>query len=396
MSRGFYSTLPESPGLAALLREGRLVEAPADSWLACADVRGSTRAIAEGRYKDVNLAGAACITSILNACGRADLPFVFGGDGALLLVPDASREAARSALAGTVRMARDALRLELRAGLVPLAALRAAGSDLRVGRVRMSDGFHQAAFLGGAAALADSWLKTCDPRVEPVAAAGREGAADFSGLECRWRGVRPAQGAVATLIVEARARDETARRAALASILREIETLLGLAAERRPVSAESLHLTLASAELDGEARVVSGRSPAPRPTRWRVRAETAVGRFMMKRGLRVFGADWGRYKRDAAANTDFEKLDDALRMVVAASPEAVGRLRALLDAEVAASRAWYGLAVSEECRMTCLVLVRGREHFHFVDGAGGGYAAAAAALKAAKARATAAPRFAGP
>jgi hypothetical protein len=60
------------------------------------------------------------------------------------------------------------------------------------------------------------------------------------------------------------------------------------------------------------------------------------------------------------------------------------RLRAKLDAAVAAGRIWYGLDVSEECRMTCLVFVRGRQHFHFVDGSGGGDAATATALKAAK------------
>ncbi len=378
----FYQSLAESDGLDALLRDGHLARAPDDCLLACADVRGSTQAIAEGRYKEVNLAGAACITAVLNACERAELPFIFGGDGAVLLLRAEDGARARAALAGTVRMVREALRLELRAGLVRLSDLRAAGAELRVGRVLMSAGFRQAAFLGGATSLAERWLKAGDARVDLIEASRRDQAADFTGLECRWRGVRPSQGGVVALIVEARAMGETERRATLAAMLQEVQAILGETAERRPVSESTLHLSLAGEDLSGEARVVSGNPSPSWRHRWRVLLETAVGRFIMARGLRVFGADWGRYKADAAANTDFEKLDDALRMVVAASPDALGRLRARLDAAEAAGRIWYGLEASEECRMTCLVFVRGREHFHFVDGAEGGYAAAAAALKA--------------
>jgi hypothetical protein len=107
----------------------------------------------------------------------------------------------------------------------------------------------------------------------------------------------------------------------------------------------------------------------------------------MARGIKARGVDWGVYKTEVAANTDFEKLDDALRMVVAADPSGLARLRTRLDEAVTEGRIWYGLQVAEECRMTCLVFVRGTEHFHFVDGASGGYAAAASALKASKAAA---------
>ena len=44
-----------------------------ENWLiAIGDVVGSTPAIAAGRYKDVNLAGAATIAAIQNACPGAD------------------------------------------------------------------------------------------------------------------------------------------------------------------------------------------------------------------------------------------------------------------------------------------------------------------------------------
>ena len=79
-----------------------------------------------------------------------------------------------------------------------------------------------------------------------------------------------------------------------------------------------MKLAREAAELVGEAKVKAGR---PNPSWWRrwvVRFETAVGRLIMARKVKFAGVDWGRYKDDAAANTDFEKLDDALRMVVTA------------------------------------------------------------------------------
>jgi hypothetical protein len=54
-----------------------------------ADVKGSTEAVRAGRYKDVNLVGAACITAALNVTRDLDLPYAFGGDGATVLIaPD--------------------------------------------------------------------------------------------------------------------------------------------------------------------------------------------------------------------------------------------------------------------------------------------------------------------
>ena len=62
-----------------------------------ADIVQSTKAIAENRYKAVNMAGAAVIVAITNALAGRDFPFVFGGDGASFAVSaaDAARRGAR-------------------------------------------------------------------------------------------------------------------------------------------------------------------------------------------------------------------------------------------------------------------------------------------------------------
>ena len=116
---------------------------PDDWMLATADIVGSTKAIEAGRYKTVNMAGASVISALLNALGRQDLPFVFGGDGALVAFPGSALEIARNALAAVQRWVADELDLTLRAAIVPIKDIRAQGLDVRVARFQASEAlFH--------------------------------------------------------------------------------------------------------------------------------------------------------------------------------------------------------------------------------------------------------------
>ncbi len=95
---GTISSLSEFEGVA----EPRNYTPLPETWLlANTDIVGSTMAIEGGGYKSVNMAGASVISALVNATGRRDLPFVFGGDGALVAVPGDTLEVTRNALAAT-------------------------------------------------------------------------------------------------------------------------------------------------------------------------------------------------------------------------------------------------------------------------------------------------------
>src|SRR4051812_49640451 len=112
-----------------------LYSALPDDWsIGIADIVESTKAIAEARYKAVNMAGAAVIAAVTNALEGREFPFVFGGDGASFAVSPDDLELAREALAATARWVQDDLNLSMRVALVPVAALRAQGLDVRVAR----------------------------------------------------------------------------------------------------------------------------------------------------------------------------------------------------------------------------------------------------------------------
>jgi hypothetical protein len=74
--------------------------APDDWLLAVTDVESSTRAVETGRYQFVNLIGAAGIAAVRNVCRGETIPFLFGGDGAVLLIPHLPSSVVIAARAG--------------------------------------------------------------------------------------------------------------------------------------------------------------------------------------------------------------------------------------------------------------------------------------------------------
>src|SRR5580693_5942374 len=97
----FYSGIAVFRGISSLMDPALYSPLP-DDWSICiAYIVESTTAIAEKRYKAVNMAGASVIAAVTNALEGREFPFVFGGDGASFAVAPADLERAREALAAT-------------------------------------------------------------------------------------------------------------------------------------------------------------------------------------------------------------------------------------------------------------------------------------------------------
>jgi len=148
-SERFYGSIAVFRGFGKLMDPTLYSPLPDDWSIGVADIVESTRAIAEARYKAVNMAGAAVIASVTNALDGREFPFVFGGDGASFAVSPDDLARAREALAATAIWVKDDLDLELRVALVPVAAVRAQGLDVRVARFGPSPNLSYAMFSGG-------------------------------------------------------------------------------------------------------------------------------------------------------------------------------------------------------------------------------------------------------
>ncbi len=158
-SDDFLRMLPAIERFADVTEAAFYAEVPEDFHVVLTDVRGSTRAIEAGRYRCVNAVGVASIVAVRNATPDLELPYVFGGDGATLLVPESRRAVCEAALRGVRRLARETFELELRVGVVPVRELRAAGHRLEVARFRVSQNVHLAMLRGKGVAEAERWVK---------------------------------------------------------------------------------------------------------------------------------------------------------------------------------------------------------------------------------------------
>ena len=188
---GFYGRIPVFRGFASLMDPALYSPLPDDWSIGVADIVESTRAIAEARYKAVNMAGAAVISAVTNALDGREFPFVFGGDGASFAVSPDDLDRAREALAATAAWVRDDLNLAMRVALVPVAAVRAQGLDVRVARFGPSPNLSYAMFSGGGLGWAEAAMKRGEFAIE-VAPPGTQ--PDLTGLSCRFEEIPAARG----------------------------------------------------------------------------------------------------------------------------------------------------------------------------------------------------------
>lgn len=378
----FYDDLPVLDDFAEVAHPSHYTPVPEDWVVAVGDVRDSTGAIEEGKYKQVNVVGASIIAGILNAIGHRSVPYTFAGDGAALCVPGPHEEAVRQALSGTRRMAREAFGLRLDVGVVPVADLVAHGHDVMVGRFRLSDAIVQAVFMGGGLFRAEEWVKA-DPDGPYGVPAAVNGSADFHGLQCRWEDVPSHREEIVALLVRASGPTLQDNASIYEDLIGTLRSIYG-GEDRRPVLHSQLQLQLSPSSLPTEQRLRTHDASWLQRLLYRPRAwmETAVGRVLMATGWSTQSTNWGNYKEDLAAHTDFRKMDGTLRQVLAGTRPQREQLDAYLQEQYERGGLVYGLDVSDAAMITCLVFQNEKEHVHFVDGADGGYAHAARALKA--------------
>ena len=193
-----------------------------DDWtIGVADIVESTKAIAAQRYKAVNMAGAAVIAAVTNALQGREFPFVFGGDGASFAVSPSDLAAAREALAATAGWVRDDLELAMRVALVPVAAIRANGLDVRVARFGPSANLSYAMFSGGGLGFAEAAMKRGEFAVAPAPAGTQP---DLTGLSCRFEEIPSARGLIlSVLVVPTQAADPLLFRQVIEDVIRLVE-----------------------------------------------------------------------------------------------------------------------------------------------------------------------------
>lgn len=371
----FYSAMAVFRGFANLMDPSLYRPVP-DGWLiGVADIVQSTKAIAENRYKAVNMAGAAVIASVTNALDNRDFPFAFGGDGASFAVSPQDADLAREALAATATWVKEDLGLTLRVALVPIDAIRAQDLDVRVARYAPSPHVSYAMFSGGGLAWAEAAMKRGEFTVMPAPAGAHP---DLTGLSCRFSEMPAERGLILSVLIVPASADGAAFRRLIEDIVALVEKSPGAG---RPIPHAGPHMRWPTPGANYEALAQRGGPLFMRLLS--VHAWTLFAFLLFRFGISAGGFVPQVYMQQVIENSDFRKYDDGLRMVLDCKSELADALERRLATAAAAGVARYGLHRQDAAMMTCFTLSASRpDHFHFVDGARGGYASAATALKA--------------
>lgn len=377
----FYSELEVFGRFDDFVEFSSYVPVPEDWVVMISDVRGSTRAIGEGRYKDVNMAGAASITAVLNVCGDIEVPFVFGGDGGTLVVPGALAGAAERALQELQAACGAIYGLELRIGAVPVGALRAQGTDVRIRKYALSPRNHLAMFAGGGLERADALLKSEAPdNPHLLPALKRAGAPDLTGLSCRWEPLRPKDGCMLTLMIQGRAGAGEGR--VLGETLSAMSDILGHGIrDAAPANRFSMRFKWPPKGAWTEIRSLVPVKGRLRSFLW-VMGTSLVQTWCEWFDRKAGDYDGAVYRDEVRANTDFRRYDGTLRTVLDVTPGQAAAIEDYLETGYRQGRLVYGSHRADSALMTCLVFNMSRsEHVHFIDGAGGGFTMAATGFK---------------
>lgn len=377
-SEAFFKNLPPFTTAEGTFQADAYQRAP-DGWhLALTDVRNSTDAISRGLYKTVNFVAASSIAALKNLCAPDQLPFLFGGDGAVVMIPPSHVERARVVLARLRGFIRREFALELRIGLLSVGDIRRAGANVLVGRYEPSPGNAFGAFLGGGVDLLETAVKGGDGALHAAAAIpdalDDRGDLDLSGLSCRWDELRSKHGRMMSIIA-------IGEIGVLDQVYSDAVKKAAAMGDPRPVRDETLAIRWPPKGYILEARARRKRVPLALASA-RVLAETLAAWFFISRNIPIGSFDPSAYRKSIIRNTDFSFFDNHLCFVLDCPTDSITSIRRELSRRAEAGEIRFGVHVSESALMTCLVTsAASGSHVHFVDGGDGGYTKAAESLK---------------
>lgn len=347
-----------------------------NNWLiVLTDIKGSTSAIEKGRYKDVNMVGAACITAVINTCKGVRIPFVFGGDGATFLIPPNYRDAVEKQLLGVARFSKKMHNLKLRSGIIPILEVEKAGKKIEVAKYIMDTGAYLAMFNGGGVSYADELLKSNNNFL--IQSSNNNIQPNLEGLSCRWHPIMPKGDTILSLLVMCvDTKNEL-------SIYNEINTYIAdiLGHAQNPINKKGMTYTWPGYETLRRSQMVWKQGNIVKNILEHIFLITLFN-IMERYSLKLPGLDVPQYTEEMIMNSDYKKFDDMLRMVIDCTKDQATKIIEFLEAKKTKNQIVYGTHYSKTALVTCfLESLQKDKHIHFVDGNDGGYALAAKELK---------------
>lgn len=375
-SSNFFLTLPSFNKFEELTEAKHYRPAPADWFLVLTDVEGSTKAIEEGRYRDINTLGAASITCVYNLLKGVSFPFVFGGDGATFLIPSEWITAVKDKLHDLKSHSKQALGLDLRVGTMSVRELIDAGQTVEVAKFQLHPRKSIALIRGGGLSWAEARIKN-EPKAYCLSTESQKTGVELTGLSCRWQPIHSRRGKILSLLIAPTDLQKSE------ATLKEVMEVFMRVFDRDLERANPIHTLNIEYKSLGQCI---------KDEKWFHFGEWGLNYFY--RLLEIFLCVWvfrlklfspfnaKAYLESIPTHSDYRKLDDTLRMTLDCSIPQAQRIADELEQLHQRGSIFFGIHESDSALMTCFVenLNEGG-HIHFIDGSGGGYALAAKKLK---------------
>lgn len=372
----FYENLPRAERFEDMADASAYHALPSDWVVGLADVKNSTQAIAAGKYKTINMVGAAVISAQINGMGGQAFPFIFGGDGAAFAVAPQHQVAAARALSAVSRWAKSEFDVDLRVAIVPVTEITGAGKSIGVARFQASKDVDYAMFGGGGLSWAETQMKAGHYVLPP---SGDDAPPDLTGLSCRWSPIKSKNGSIVSLVLQPAKTGDPKRYGEVVQHLLSITRNLDRGGHPVPVDGPKMSLRLSGAKL--ESRTQTG-AESQRKAYLDILKEISIAWLGAKTGKVFGGFDGRKYAHVLGLNTDFRKFDDGLKMTLDCDQSTFDLIEKTLAHAEQDGVLNFGLHQQAEAMVTCIVpSYLQDDHIHFVDGASGGYTQAAARIK---------------
>lgn len=375
-TKDFYKNLNEIETFSKIMEDTNYSKIPEDWYVLISDIKNSTKAIEDGMYKQVNFISALTIIGILNIDRNEDFPYIFGGDGASLLIPANLLEKSKKVLLEASKKAKESFDLDLRVGVVSVKEIEKRNSLIEITKFKVTKDYTQAIIRGNGLELAENLVKKEYETFRIEDNLINEYNPDFTGLECRWEDIKSPKDETISILIKSL--KETNSNEIYTNCIKEIEKIAGTYNDRNPIKKQNqINLSFNPKILNTEASIFSKNKTTKIFTIFRLMFENLLGLILMKFSI----GNWKEYKNIIIRTTDTEKFDDMLRMVISTNKSQTLELEEYLEKEFQKRNLIYGIHKSDSALMTCLIFERHGKHIHFVDSSKGGYALASKELK---------------
>ncbi len=380
LNRRFYSDITASTlSLKDLLLEIDSFQILPDNWdIIVTDIVNSTAAFNMGKYQEINLIAASSIIAALNVGKKynLDLPFIFGGDGVTLCAPAYLTPEIYRHILGLKAKTLKHFKLDLRVGFVPAMNVYAEGRELRINKIKVTDHYHQAVFLGDGLLRAETIVKKTPATGVPT----KKTEPNLEGLECRWQEIPSPHDKPQIMSLIIVPRDHVRAGAILSCVLTLIDNYCGDFASRHPLSHEGLELSASAKKIHRETILKNKYFTGLRTAKKIL--EAWVGKQLLKYRWSIRSLDGKNYKDSLILASDTLKVDGSLKTIISGTKTQFEQLLLALRILESEGKIFFGHYITSHSFLTCFVADRHTRHIHFLDAKNGGYTLASIELKA--------------